>query len=35
MRFHQSLEEPIAEYKNILAAVECFSKAKQLYGVVK
>ena len=35
MRLHQALEEPVAEYKNVLAAVECFSKAKQLHRVVK
>jgi hypothetical protein len=32
---YQALEEPVAEYKNVLAAVECFSKAKQLHRVIK
>jgi len=35
MRLHQALEKLVAEYKNVFAAVKCFSKAKQLHRVVK
>ncbi|MCL7412077.1 MAG: hypothetical protein M8353_00455 [ANME-2 cluster archaeon] len=35
MRLHEALEEPVAEYKDILAAVEWFSKTKQLHRIVK
>ena len=33
MRLHQALEEPVAEDEDVLATVERFSKAQQLYRV--
>ena len=35
VRLHQALEEPVAEYENVLPAMERFSEAEHFHRVTK